>query len=176
MVIIMKAESKQQIAASVANFRLPRYNEIPNVGLYLEQATKYIAETLAPLGECTLTSSMISNYVKKGLISNPVRKQYDRNQIVHLMFIAMAKSVMSLDDLYEFIRLQERTYTTQKAYDYLCLEVENMLQFVFGLKDSVDNIGSESSDEKMLLRTAIIAFTHKIYLEKCIAAIAGEEK
>ena len=69
----MKQETKQQICQSVAAFRLPRYTEIPNVGLYLEQAAKYIAEYLAPLGEAALTPSMISNYVKKGLIDSPVK-------------------------------------------------------------------------------------------------------
>ena len=38
----MKQELKQQIGQSVQGFRLPRYQEIPDVGLYLEQATKYI--------------------------------------------------------------------------------------------------------------------------------------
>ena len=51
----MKQETKQQITESIQNFRLPRYREIPNVGLYLDQATKYVAEYLAPLGEYTLT-------------------------------------------------------------------------------------------------------------------------
>ena len=36
----MKQETKMQIAQSIKDFRLPRYQEIPNVGLYLEQATK----------------------------------------------------------------------------------------------------------------------------------------
>ena len=91
----MKQETKLAIAASVRDFCLPRYNEIPNVGLYLEQTTKYICEYLAPLGEFSLTSSMISNYVKKGLIANPVKKQYSREQIAYLFFIAVAK--MSAD-------------------------------------------------------------------------------
>ena len=61
---LMKQETKQQIRMSIADFHLPRYNEIPNVGLYLEQATKYVCEYLEPLGEYTLPPSMISNYVK----------------------------------------------------------------------------------------------------------------
>ena len=40
----MKNETKLQISQSIENFRLPRYNEIPNMGLYLEQATKYVCE------------------------------------------------------------------------------------------------------------------------------------
>ena len=38
----MKAETKLQVAEALKGFRLPRYNEIPNVGLYLEQTAKYI--------------------------------------------------------------------------------------------------------------------------------------
>ena len=64
----MNMQTKQQIAESVRHFRLPRYEEIPNVGLYLEQVTKYISEYLDPIQEGALTASMISNYVKKHLI------------------------------------------------------------------------------------------------------------
>ena len=108
----MKEQTKQALSQTFRDFRLPRYQEIPNVGLYLEQAVKFIDQALAPLGWETLTPSMISNYVKRGLITSPVKKQYDRDQIAHLMFIALAKNVLSLDDVQEFIRLQERTYTT----------------------------------------------------------------
>ena len=171
----MKPETKQEITNSIQDFRLPRYNEIPNVGLYLEQATKYICEYLAPLQENAITGSMISNYVKKGLVSNPVKKLYSRDQIAYLMFIALAKSVLSLDNLILFIRLQERTYSTERAYNYLCDEFENILQHVFGLKPEIDTVGMDSTDEKFMLRATIITVAHKIYLEKCFAAMAAEE-
>ena len=170
----MKQETKQRIAGSVQDFRLPRYNEIPNVGLYLEQATKYIGEYLAPLGEYALTSSMISNYVKKGLIANPGKKQYSRDQIANLFFIALAKSVLSLDALTGFIKLQQQTYTIQKAYDYFCEEFENLLQFSFELKDTMETVGEDNTDEKRLLYTCIVAVVQKVYLEKCLEAIARE--
>ena len=34
----MKPETKQEITNSIQDFRLPRYNEIPNVGLYLAES------------------------------------------------------------------------------------------------------------------------------------------
>lgn len=171
----MKNETKQQVAQSIRDFRLPRYNEIPTVGLYLEQTTKYISEFLAPLEEGCITSSMISNYVKKHLIDSPVKKQYSRDQIVYLFFIAVAKNVLSLDALTGFIALQKQTYDLPKAYDYFCEEFENLLQFTFELKDTMDVVGEDTSDEKRLLYTCIVAVTQKIYLEKCLEAIAAEE-
>ena len=84
---------------TIKTFHLPRYDEIPNVGFYLEQTAEYINQCLEPLQDVTITSSMISNYVKKGLVANPVKKQYGREQIACLFFIAMGKSVLSLEDL-----------------------------------------------------------------------------
>ena len=176
----MKEEIKLKIGTSVRNFRLPRYAEIPTVGLYLEQTTKYISEYMAPLGDYGLTSSMISNYVKKGLVANPVKKQYDREQIAYLFFIAVAKTVLSLDALTGFIALQKRTYPLEIAYDFFCRQLESLLQFTVELTDTVE-IGdpespadSESLGARRLLYSCIVAVTQKIYLEKCLAAIAAE--
>ena len=164
------------MAESIRDVRLPRYEEIPNVGLYLEQVTKYIEEYLAPSENLTITASMISNYVKKGLVANPVKKQYNREQIAYLIFIAAAKSVLSLDDISLFLEMQKQTYATQKAYDYFCMEFENVIQYIFGLKDSLENVGIEQSDEKIMLRNTIITVAHKIYLEKCFQAIRKENE
>ena len=176
----MKQETKQTVAASIASFHLPRYNEIPNVGLYLEQTSKYISEYLAPLGDYGLTNSMISNYVKKGLLANPVKKQYDREQIVYLFFIAVAKTVLSLDALTGFIDLQKRTYSLERAYDFFCKQFESMLQYTFELTDTMESvdtdetIDTEQATGKRLLYSCIVAVTQKIYLEKSLEAIASE--
>ena len=171
----MKLKTKQKIADSLRNFHLPRYEELPDVGLYLEQTAKYISEFLSPLEEGSLTPSMVSNYVKKGLIRNPVKKQYGREQIAYLFFIALTKNVLSLDGLINFIALQKRTYSLEKAYDYFCEQFENTLLFTAEVKDTLDIAGEDTTDEKRLLFSCIVAVTQKIYLERCLEAISQEE-
>ena len=171
----MKLKTKQKIADSLCNFRLPRYGEIPDTGLYLDQTAKYISGFLAPLGEGWLTPSMISNYVKKDLVDNPVKKRYGREQIAYLIFIALTKSVLSLDALINFIALQKRTYSLQKAYDYFCQQFESILLFTAEVKDTLDIVGEDTTDEKRLLFSCIVAVTQKIYLERCLEAISQEE-
>ena len=83
--------------APVQAFRLPAYEESPEVGLYLEQTIKYVNRYLAPFQEMALTASMVSNYVKKGVIPGPVKKQYGRDQIACLLFVVVAKVAMSMD-------------------------------------------------------------------------------
>ena len=135
----MKENRKVRVADSVRGFTLPRYDEIPNVGLYLEQTAKYISEYLDCLGDFTLTRSMISNYVKKGLITNPVKKQYDREQIAYLIFIAVAKNVLSLDALRKCNKVSFCTYDSGYCEDGdWALHVKSVI--VFGKMEVIDDM------------------------------------
>ncbi len=61
----MKAETKLRVAACAAGFALPRYNDLPSVGLYLDQTVQYVNSYFRTFCGVELTSSMVSNYVKK---------------------------------------------------------------------------------------------------------------
>lgn len=158
----------------IQGFHLPRYQDLPNMGLYLEQTTKYINHFLAPLGCIEITSSMISNYVKKGLIPSPVKKQYYADQIAYLFFISIAKQVLSMENITALSERQRKTYPLQVAYDYFCVELENMLYFVFGLSDTVEEVGVTQTHEKNMLRSLIIAAAQIIYLDRCLAGPGSE--
>jgi len=160
----MEHELKRRMAESIRGFRLPRYAEIPTVGLYLEQTIKYINGFLAPLGCLELTGSMVSNYVKKGLIPAPVKKQYFPEQISYLFFVAIAKNLMSMENIDLLISIQRSSYTLPVAYDYMCMELENMLWYHFGLKDTIDDVGVTATEEKTLLRRFISSSANVIYL------------
>ena len=166
----MEQTIKDIIKLSVKDFRLPRYEEIPDVGLYLEQTAYCLTECLKPL-DIAVTGSMVSNYVKRGLVKNPVKKLYGREQIAYLLFIAVAKNVLSLEDVQLLIRIQQATYTPEVAYNYFCCELENILQVVFGLKDTLDEVGMEHTDAKVMLRNTIITAAHKVYLDKSLALV-----
>ena len=163
------------MAACIEEFRLPRYREIPDVGLYLDQTVKYVNRYLAPLGCMEITSSMVSNYVKKGYISSPVRKQYDAEQIAYLFFISIAKAVLSMDNISRLFDMQKKEYSPEMAYDFFCMELENMLQYTFGLKSQPDVVGTQPNTEaKTMLRSTIIAVTHIIYLSSRFETMTGD--
>lgn len=172
----MREESKKIMADKIKNFRMPRYHEIPSGGLYLEQVTQYINSILAPLGCTEITSSMISNYVKKGIILGPVKRLYYTDQIAYLLFIAIAKNVISMEYIQLLCEQQRASYTEEVAYNYYCNEFENMLSYTFGLKDTVENVGVTTSDQKMMFRDLIIAASHRIHLIHCFEAIQREEQ
>ena len=167
---------RSRMAESIRGFRLPRYAQIPTVGLYLEQTIKYINSFLAPLGCLELTGSMVSNYVKKGLIPAPVKKQYFPEQICYLFFVALAKNLTSMENIDLLISVQRGTYTLPVAYDYMCRELENMLFFFFGLKDAPEDVGETESDERNLLRGLIMSAANVIYLNHYIEYVRKQNK
>ena len=172
----MDKEMKRRMAGSIRGFRLPRYAEIPTVGLYLEQTIKYINSYLAPLGCLELTGSLVSNYGKTGLIPAPVKKQYFPEQIGYLFFVALAKNLTSMENIDLLISVQRATYTLPVAYDYMCGELENMLFYFFGLKDRPEELGETESDEKNLLRGLIMSAANVIYLNNYIEYLRKQGK
>ncbi len=146
------------------------------MGLYLDQVVRYVNGVLETFGCQKITASMVSNYVKKGYIASPVKKQYYAEQIAYLFFLSVAKNVLSMENISRLFAMQKRTYETQVAYDYFCQELENMLQHIFGLKDSLEEVGSAASEEKKILRCAITAMSHIIYLGHCFEAMAADMK
>ena len=96
----MNTKMKLNLSRRLQDFHLPRYCELPNMGLYLEQTTRYINQCLAPLGCLEVTGAMIRNYVKMDLVAHPVKKQYYADQIAHLISITVLKSALPLDHIH----------------------------------------------------------------------------
>lgn len=148
----------------VQEFHLPLYSEIPDIGLFLEQTTKFVSEYLGPVKCFSITGSMISNYVKKKLINNPVKKQYYREQIADIIFIGIVKSVLSLEEAQKLLQLQRENYEPKEAYEYFCKELENVLLYVFGLHSELAGFDENAPKAKELLRKVITAVAYKVYL------------
>ena len=57
----MNNESNRRIAACAVDFALPRYAELPSVGLYLDQTVQYVNGYFRAFPGVELTASMGSN-------------------------------------------------------------------------------------------------------------------
>lgn len=167
----MNTQIKKNISKSIQSFHLPKYEEIPDSGLYLDQTVQFINGYLHMFPDLEVTPYMISNYVKKGLISRSTKKLYSREQIAYLIFIAFAKNVLSMENIRLFIDIQIDSYDLTKAYEYFRQELLNVMGYVFGLKKELETVGEEHTSEKLLLRNTIIAVSHKVYLEKICSEI-----
>ena len=64
---------------TLADFKLPHWNDLPAIPLYLEQVLSLVDEWLGPYlmqdNKPIMTKTMINNYVKQKYIPAPVKKK-----------------------------------------------------------------------------------------------------
>lgn len=90
---------------------IPRWNELPTIQLYMDQVIELVNTSLEIWnisGENVLTSSMVNNYVKLGIIPPPEKKRYSRNQLAYLIIICILKQIMPISDIKVFIESQRK--------------------------------------------------------------------
>ena len=100
------------------NFSYPKWEDIPNIDLYLDQVLLYVNQVCAPISpdkEKGLTASMVNNYVKHGYLTKPDKKKYQRKQIARLIAITTLKSVFSIQEIAQTLN----TLQTQASSDQL---------------------------------------------------------
>ena len=94
----------------------PLWEDLPSIPLYMDQVILYLGESLKLFEReeelSLLTSSMINNYVKNGLIPHPEKKKYTKEHLAGLMAVCMLKQVLSIRDRKSRFAGTERTGET----------------------------------------------------------------
>ena len=151
------------------DFHMPRYDEIPDIDLYMDQLLVYIDKVLAPLSvnqqEKALTTSMVNNYVKQGVLPATVKKRYSRDHVVILIEICLAKQLYSIGEIGKLIAVQNANFDMRTSYNYICTELENVLKSTFANEPLSKDSGNSNKMERLLVRNTVIAFAHKLHTQ-----------
>lgn len=162
-----KDEFKNVKFKKIVNFHIPRWQELPTIDIYLDQLVTYLEEYLntyiGSVENPVITKTMINNYVKQQVIPAPVRKKYKKEHIAYLFVICILKQVYSINDISSLISFAGETTNLVLAYNQFCSELEKALLAVFNGEDY--EIGSDISIEHKLLKSVVLSFAHKLYVQ-----------
>lgn len=159
------------VAKKMLETRLPRYNELPDIELYMDQVISIIDSIIMVLfpasEEKIITPTMINNYVKQKIVSPPKKKKYSKTHLAYLIVVRILKQVFSIAEICELINIQIKTYSIDVAYDFFCNELENGLKSTFSTRDfSVKTSTTAVTAETEVVRSGIMSFTNKLYIQK----------
>ena len=151
----------------VIKIHIPRWNELPDLDLYLDQVVNYVERCL---GQYTvnkedkiITKTMINNYVKQGIMPAPEKKKYSRSHIAYLIVICVLKQVYSISDIGKLISLTIQYFELSKAYNRFCANLEVSIKNVFSRKEFPRT--EKMTEEQYLLKNVVQAVADKLYVE-----------
>lgn len=154
-------------------FKMPRYNELPSIELYIDQVLSYIDSIFDPLEmqdiEKPLTASMVNNYVKQGAVPPTVKKRYSREHIAYLIIVRLAKQIFTIDEIIRMIQIQKSVYDIEIAYNYICEELEKILVAVFTEQPLPRDSSITMKPQRYFVRNTLISVVYKIHTQKLMA-------
>ena len=101
-------------------FSYPKWKDIPNIDLYLDQVLLYVNQVCEPISSESdkgLTASMVNNYVKHGYLTKPEKKKYQRQQIARLIAITTLKSVFSIQEIAQTLNTLQTETNSEQLYN-----------------------------------------------------------
>ena len=164
------------------SFRLPDWEEIPDLGLYMEQLTVLLQEYLDYFPpelkeEQFITASTINNYVRTRVMPEPVKKRYYREHIAYLIIICTLKQTLSIALIHRIIPtglqreeveavyrsyVRQHTYSAKNFTDMIRLLAAPILEHPERTEIAVDNA------EDLITRSAIIGGFSRLLAQKLL--------
>jgi hypothetical protein len=160
---------------NISKFHVPRWEELPNIDLYLDQVVNFIEDTLSAYmindtnikkeeeASKIITKTMVNNYVKQGLLDAPEKKKYNRKHIAFLFVICILKQVYSISDINFLIKSAIQDKSVEECYNSFCNELENAISLTFFGKELIKSPKQDS--KKYLLRNVCQSFASKLYVQ-----------
>ncbi|MCR5108139.1 MAG: DUF1836 domain-containing protein [Lachnospiraceae bacterium] len=167
----------------IRNFSLPDWDDIPDIGLYMEQVITYLTQKLNYLppnmnkDESLITPATINNYVRTRIMPEPVKKRYYRIHLAYLLMICTLKQSLSIALLQTLLPSGESEEEVTKKYtafverhhiavEYFGDQIEQMAGPLIdqGLESKI----SAHSTEDLIFSSVIIAGFSKIFAQKLL--------
>ena len=92
-------EELEELKQRMTTERPQPWDAFPDIGLYMDQIISYMPRQLINYGDGELlTSAMVNNYIKDGMLPRAEGKRYSRVHLAYLTAICVLKQVLSVKE------------------------------------------------------------------------------
>ena len=162
----------------IINYHCPRWNELPDIGLYIDQVISILEKNLnifSPGNDQKLiTPTMINNYVKVGLIAPPVKKRYRRSHLACIIIICLLKRSLTMAAIQKLMP----PHMTEQEVEHLyrsfrrnrSIAIEHVVKQVHDWDGEIFRSDEDDDDAAFVIRLAVMANLFKTSAEKLVGA------
>ena len=160
-------------------FRLPQWDELPDMDLYMDQVVMLLQRYLNFLpedekGNAAITASIINNYVRLKIMPPPVKKKYTRVHMAYLIMVCSLKQSVNIPYIQKMLPLGLPETEVRRIYEsYVKTHHEVCLAFIQLVRNGADNVlhgpDAQSEDvERVVYSAAIVSGFSKLLTEKMV--------
>ncbi|MGI6212225.1 MAG: DUF1836 domain-containing protein [Anaerovoracaceae bacterium] len=159
----METEHLDELKTALREERPESWDRIPDIDLYMDQVIAYLKRQhigfLPEVGDEQLTSSMINNYIKSGVMPRAHGKRYDREHIGYLTAIALLKQVFSVSETGDLLKELTESSGVAGFYDRYSRVVDEEYTRVADLLE-----GKKEPEElsELALRLAVSSYAERL--------------
>ena len=152
-----------------------QWHELPDIALYMDQIISYMPRQLIHFDEReALTSAMVNNYIKDGLVPRAAGKRYGPIHLGYLTAVCALKKVLSVRDIGILLRAgEERNKTPEELYRYFCGALDE------ALNDTAAAIDGEAGQEnlaRMALDLALRSYANQLACARILEILQPPEE
>lgn len=177
------------ICEKLAAHRLPRWENFPDIELYMDQVVAVMEKALELYNKegseesKLVTPSIINNYVKLKVIPAPNKKKYNREHLAYLVMICILKQTLAISSIVKIIESNLESKTISELYNEFCNIYENVIPFVnMGEPffesyepNSLEAFDSEDDVNGFILKSAILSTAGKFVCEEMLSVTSVEK-
>lgn len=143
------------------------WEELPDLSLYMDQLISYMPRQLIPAEDGdALTSAMVNNYIKAGLLPRAEGKRYDRRHLAYLTAICALKPVLSMKELAQLLSAVDNQHVV--AEDWYAFFLGKLDDSLNAVADSLDENAKESDLSALALRLALDSYANKLACQRVL--------
>lgn len=156
-------EEVRKIKELMASDRPESWDSLPDIELYMDQVVSYLPRQSVGGRAPAMTSAMINNYVKDGLLPRANGKRYHKEHLVYLTAVGLLKSVLTVKDMKLLMEQVIRAGEEESFYGYFCQ----------GLDEAFQGAGEKIPED--LPEEHLVAMAMQMALASCAAKTACEQ-
>lgn len=161
------------------DFRLPHWDDLPDMDLYMDQVVMLLQRYLNFLpedehGNAAITASIINNYVRLKIMPPPVKKKYTRIHMAYLIMVCSLKQSVNIPYIQKMLPLGLPEAEVRRIYEgYVNTHHDVCLAFIQLVRNGADDVlhspHAHSEDvERVVYSAAIVSGFSKLLTEKLV--------
>lgn len=165
-------------ASALEEYSATEWDRLPEIYLYMDQVMTYMEKQLSlferkdnPL----LTSSMINNYVKDGVLPRPESKKYSREHLAMLTVICMLKQVLSIQDVSWLTKTLLKDASQNEMYDRFRTAQSSALKEVCERVEAAAPQG-EAELTRLAIELSVEANARRTVAERILNELSAEQE